>query len=218
MERYHRCNRTLFYPLSFLFPALRGGTCAADVVGSIPAFQAGRTGSKPVRRSNPRKGTDLLKTRGRRVIRSIRELSSSGARCAKWESDAARPQRASVQVRQFPPNPVVRAGTYLTRAVPDGAAFDIFEGVHMACKYIELCPSASGWCNRNVENFEECIPFLISAAQHAKEHRVAFECDRRACDHCSPWCHHTFNIRHAKNFEVCNAGGDTIFQEVIIDE
>lgn len=88
----------------------------------------------------------------------------------------------------------------------------------MACKYIELCPSASGWCNRNVENHEECIPFLISAAQRAKEHRVAFECDRRACDHCSPLCHRTFNIRHAKNFEVCNASGDTIFQEVIIDE
>lgn len=125
---------------------------------------------------------------------------------------------SNVHMRTAGHFPVVRAGTYLTRAVPDGAAFGIFGGVCMACKYIELCPSASGWCNRNVENHEECIPFLISAAQHAKEHRVAFECDRRACDHCSPWCHRTFNIRHAKNFEVCNAGGDTIFQEVIIDE
>ena len=31
---------------------------------------------------------------------------------------------------------------------------------------------------------------------------IVFLCDRRACEKCSfPQCKHTFNIKHAKNFE-----------------
>ena len=44
----------------------------------------------------------------------IWEFSSGGARCAKWESDAVRPQRSPVQVRQFPPRrKPIRAGEKL---------------------------------------------------------------------------------------------------------
>lgn len=31
---------------------------------------------------------------------------------------------------------------------------------------------------------------------------VLYLCDRRACKHCSPECHHTSDIAHAKNFEL----------------
>ncbi len=42
-----------------------------------------------------------------------------------------------------------------------------------------------------------------------------FECDRRACNKCSPACSHTPDIRHAKNFHITHtdAGGNIYFME-----
>jgi len=31
---------------------------------------------------------------------------------------------------------------------------------------------------------------------------ILYICDRRACEHCNPDCHHTSDIKHAKNFEL----------------
>ena len=31
--------------------------------------------------------------------------------------------------------------------------------------------------------------------------RVAYICDRTACEKCNPECHHVFDVHHAKNFE-----------------
>lgn len=30
---------------------------------------------------------------------------------------------------------------------------------------------------------------------------ITFKCDRKRCPDCSSYCHHTFDIKHAKNFE-----------------
>ena len=42
--------------------------------------------------------------------------------------------------------------------------------------------------------------------------RIFYLCDRRACDSCDPWCHHTSNIRHAKAF-VKTKNGDYVEKE-----
>lgn len=77
----------------------------------------------------------------------------------------------------------------------------------MSCKYIDRCPSATGWCNRDNPNYQQCIPFLLSAVETArnqlneKPRDVLYECDRRACDTCNPECHYTLDVRHARNFQ-----------------
>ena len=38
----------------------------------------------------------------------------------------------------------------------------------MSCKYKGECPSASGWCEGPKQNFERCIPFLVSSADRWK--------------------------------------------------
>lgn len=47
----------------------------------------------------------------------------------------------------------------------------------MSCKYIKECPTATGWCTGQEQNFEECIPFLIiskeSWEKEAKEQTAA---------------------------------------------
>lgn len=32
--------------------------------------------------------------------------------------------------------------------------------------------------------------------------KIFYLCDRRACEHCSPECEHTEDVRHAKNFQM----------------
>lgn len=32
--------------------------------------------------------------------------------------------------------------------------------------------------------------------------KIFYLCDRRACEHCSPECKHTTDVRHAVNFEM----------------
>lgn len=32
--------------------------------------------------------------------------------------------------------------------------------------------------------------------------KIFYLCDRRACEHCSPECKHTTDVRHAANFEM----------------
>lgn len=86
----------------------------------------------------------------------------------------------------------------------------------MSCQYRDKCPSATGWCERNQIDYRQCIPFLLSAFEHAKGPMVLYECDRRACSRCSyPNCQHTEDISHAKNFHVC---GEKIFVEGEIGE
>lgn len=36
------------------------------------------------------------------------------------------------------------------------------EGVMMACRYIDRCPCASGWCESPRQDYEQCIPFLLT--------------------------------------------------------
>ena len=84
----------------------------------------------------------------------------------------------------------------------------------MSCKYKDECPSASAWCEGPKQEFERCIPFLISAVEAARAELnhivnspgVLYECDRRACQKCSPECHYTTDIRHAANFRMTAAG------------
>lgn len=37
------------------------------------------------------------------------------------------------------------------------------------CKFQTECPSASGWCISPKQDYEKCIPFLISAYKNAKK-------------------------------------------------
>lgn len=39
----------------------------------------------------------------------------------------------------------------------------------MACKYINDCPSASGWCEGPRQDYERCVQFLISACGRRDE-------------------------------------------------
>ena len=84
----------------------------------------------------------------------------------------------------------------------------------MSCKYKGKCPSATGWCESKERDYSRCIPFLLSAYENAKGPNVLYECDRRACDRCNPECHHTNNIRHAKNFQLSPISGEVLFVEV----
>lgn len=92
----------------------------------------------------------------------------------------------------------------------------------MSCQYKDECPSYTGWCEGPKQDFSRCIPFLISAVERAREDlaqvraspKILFECDRRACKHCSPECHLTPDIRHAENFQMfgeilIEGGGDS---------
>lgn len=72
----------------------------------------------------------------------------------------------------------------------------------MSCEYKDRCPSATVWCEGKQADFGRCIPFLLSAYENAKGPAILYECDRRACSKCSPECHNTTDIRHAKNFEM----------------
>lgn len=84
----------------------------------------------------------------------------------------------------------------------------------MSCKYKNECPSYSGWCEGPKQEFERCIPFLISCVETARAERskirdspaVLYECDRRACESCHPECRHTKDIRHAENFQMTVLG------------
>ena len=39
----------------------------------------------------------------------------------------------------------------------------------MACKYINDCPCASGWCESPRQDYENCVQFLISACEQKDE-------------------------------------------------
>lgn len=39
----------------------------------------------------------------------------------------------------------------------------------MSCRYKNLCPSYSGWCESPKQDFSTCILFLITAYEHTKE-------------------------------------------------
>lgn len=83
----------------------------------------------------------------------------------------------------------------------------------LSCQFKNECPSYSGWCEGPKQDFSKCVEFLVGAYNHLKNEqpKIAFECDRRDCDRCdNAECHHTSNIRHAKNFELV---GD-VFVEV----
>lgn len=45
--------------------------------------------------------------------------------------------------------------------------------------------------------------------------KIFYECDRCSCDRCNPSCHHTANIRHAKNFHIVYTDHDgvSVFSE-----
>jgi hypothetical protein len=46
--------------------------------------------------------------------------------------------------------------------------------------------------------------------------QVAYVCDCRACKDCdNPDCHHTFDIRHARNFELV---GENCYSECLFEE
>ena len=81
----------------------------------------------------------------------------------------------------------------------------------MSCKYKNECPSYSGWCEGPKQEFERCIPFLISCVETAHAELkatpiVLYECDRRACESCNPECRLTKDIRHAENFQMTAFG------------
>ena len=38
----------------------------------------------------------------------------------------------------------------------------------MSCRYKNECPSYSGWCEGIKQDFEKCIPFLVTAYENAK--------------------------------------------------
>lgn len=97
----------------------------------------------------------------------------------------------------------------------------------MSCMYMDRCPSASGWCSGKEQHYDKCIPLLLDGIRRRDEtirsleskrgkSRVLYLCDRRACDHCSPECEHTPDIRHAANFTVSsvkNPDGPLFFEE-----
>lgn len=75
----------------------------------------------------------------------------------------------------------------------------------MTCKFIAICPSATGWCLNGMKDAESCIEHLIAAAhgpdsQPAKV--VLYKCDRRRCEKCNDYCEHTKDIKHAASFEL----------------
>lgn len=84
----------------------------------------------------------------------------------------------------------------------------------MSCKFKKECPSATGWCERPKQEYEQCIPFLISAVETARAELeqlrvspgVLYVCDRRACKRCIPECTFTKNVRHAANFQMSMTG------------
>lgn len=81
----------------------------------------------------------------------------------------------------------------------------------MSCKYKNECPSYSGWCEGPNQEFERCIPFLISCVETARAELKAtpivfYKCDRRACESCRPECRLTKDIRHAENFQMTALG------------
>lgn len=47
---------------------------------------------------------------------------------------------------------------------------------------------------------------------------IFYLCDRRACEHCSPECEHTIDVRHAKNFQMCGNDIREIGAEQIVCE
>lgn len=38
----------------------------------------------------------------------------------------------------------------------------------MSCKYKYECPSYSGWCEGPKQDFEKCIPFLVTALENSR--------------------------------------------------
>lgn len=39
----------------------------------------------------------------------------------------------------------------------------------MSCRYIDTCPSGTGWCRGSERDFEKCIPFLVTACENWKK-------------------------------------------------
>lgn len=39
----------------------------------------------------------------------------------------------------------------------------------MACPHIEYCPSSTGWCKSEKQDYKECVPFLISRCQNLSD-------------------------------------------------
>lgn len=72
------------------------------------------------------------------------------------------------------------------------------------CKYINSCPSVSGWCIDGLQPSEECINFILCSREREVKINapVAYVCDRRACEHCDKDCEYTTDPRHAKNFSL----------------
>lgn len=86
----------------------------------------------------------------------------------------------------------------------------------MACRYIEKCPNATGWCNGPKQDFSRCVEFLVAAYENekAKSKKILYLCDRRACDKCNSACEHTSDIEHAVNFQILQDSNETVFVEV----
>lgn len=56
---------------------------------------------------------------------------------------------------------------------------------------------------------------LMGLVDNISTSRIYFECDRMACSSCNSDCHHTANIRHAKNFHIVYTDHDgvSVFSE-----
>lgn len=39
----------------------------------------------------------------------------------------------------------------------------------MACPHIEYCPSSTGWCKSERQDYKDCVPFLISRCQNLSD-------------------------------------------------
>lgn len=42
----------------------------------------------------------------------------------------------------------------------------------MACKWKEDCPSYSGWCEMDAQDYSSCIPFILSAYENLRHNLV----------------------------------------------
>lgn len=56
---------------------------------------------------------------------------------------------------------------------------------------------------RVMRDFGRRVAHIEKGYKHMLEEypRVAYVCDRKMCEECASDCNHTFDIRHAKNFE-----------------
>ena len=56
------------------------------------------------------------------------------------------------------------------------------------------------------KSFEDELKEVKFTICNEKAPEAVYICDRRKCSDCRPWCTHTFDITHAKNFKDCGGG------------